>query len=65
MKFKLREGLEGKKVIIKDKDSIYYNEWGTVMYDDFDEIGVAIADDRNNVPIFSRKDLKIMRKTNN
>ena len=41
----------GKKVYITDGESIYYDEWGTVIDFDGECYSVAIADGRNSVPI--------------
>ena len=54
--------LIGKKVIIKDRNSWFYGEWGTVIDVNDDEIYVAIANDRSSVPVFYREDLKIMKQ---
>ena len=51
-----------KRVFITNKDSMYYGEWGTVIYVDSDYFyGIAIADDVNNVPEFTRDEIRIPR----
>ena len=56
------ENLIGKKVIIKERDSWFYGEWGTVIDVDGDDIYVAIANDRSSVPVFDRRDVKLMKQ---
>lgn len=48
-------------VIVKDKDSIYYNEWGRIIYIDDDLYYVAIADGKDSIPVFERSQLKIKK----
>ena len=55
--------LIGKRVVIKNKDSIYYGEWGIVKYFDGECYHIAIADDRKNLVIFDRDEF-IVRRVN-
>ena len=54
--------LIGKRVIITDKESIYFGEWGII--DDFDgEIYyVKIANGSGSVPVFDRDQFRVPRK---
>lgn len=51
--------LIGKKVIIIDKESFYYNEWGIVKDFDGKYYYVAIANGNDNIPIFTRNQIKL------
>ena len=48
----------GSVVFITNKDSMYYGEWGRVVYIDGDIYGVAIADGMNNIPEFTRNEFR-------
>lgn len=55
------ESLIGKKVVITDKESFYFNEWG-IIQEAFDgEYVVAIANGSDSMPIFDRWQFKIPR----
>ena len=51
----------GKKCIIIDKESIYYDEWGVIKFYDGEYYHVSIANGNSTV-IFDRKQIKIPRK---
>ena len=55
--------LEGKRVVITNRDSIYYGEWGIVRGFDGDVYYVAIANDENAMPVFNRDEFKVRRTT--
>ena len=48
-----------KKVIITDRESMYYKDWGTIIAYDGDYFHVAIADGDDTVPVFERNQFKI------
>ena len=54
--------LIGKKAYIIDKDSFYYNEWGIIKDFDGEYFYIAIANDINSMPIFTRDEIRIHRK---
>ena len=54
--------LIGKRVIITDTESIYFEEWGIVDYFDGDCYHIKIANGRNSVPIFDRWQFRVPRK---
>lgn len=57
--------LIGKKVIIKTKESIYFNEWGTIQHiDDDGYYHIAIANGQNSMPIFERNEITIVKDQN-
>lgn len=49
----------GKKCYIKDKESIYFDEWGIIKYFDGELYYVAIANSSDSLPVFNRKQLRI------
>ena len=53
----------GKKCFIKDKGSIYYNEWGIIKDYDGEFYHVAIANGKN-LSIFDRDQIRISRMKN-
>lgn len=53
--------LIGKKADIKDKDSWAYGEWGTIVDANDEYIYIAIADDRNCVLEFTRKEIRVRK----
>lgn len=55
--------LVGKRVIITDKESIYFGEWGIIDYFDGECYGVRIANGSDSVPVFDRDQFKVPRKT--
>jgi hypothetical protein len=57
----MKSKLIGKTAYITNRDSQYYNEWGTIQYYDGDYYHIAIADGKDNLPIFSRDEFKIRR----
>lgn len=50
----------GKRVVITDKESPYYNEWGTIMFVD-DYYHIAIANGQTSLPAFDRDQFKVKR----
>lgn len=48
----------GKKCMIIDKESIYYDEWGIIKLYDGEYYHVAIANENSTV-IFERRQIKI------
>jgi len=48
----------GDKVIITDKDSIYYKEWGRIIKFDVDYFHIAIADGNDSLSVFDRDQFK-------
>jgi hypothetical protein len=50
-----------RKVFITDKDSIYYNEWGTVKHYDGEYFHIAIADETDHLPIFNRDQFTVSK----
>jgi hypothetical protein len=59
---KKTNNLIGKKIIITDKESIYYNEWAIIKYFDEQQYHVAIANGTDSMPIFDRDQFKIMKE---
>lgn len=53
--------LIGKKAEVKTKDSWACGEWGTIVDADDEYIYIAIADDKNMVLEFTRKEIKILK----
>lgn len=51
-----------KKVIITDKQSQYYNEWGIIKFFDGEYFYIAIANDIKSLPVFERKQFKIFNE---
>ena len=51
----------GKKVIITNKESFYYGEWGIIKYYDGFMFAIAIANDKNSFPVFYRDEFRIPR----
>lgn len=58
----MKSKLIGKIATIKDPDSIYYGEWGTVVDYDGEVYHVAIANGSDSLPIFDRDQLYIPRE---
>ncbi len=52
----------GRRVYIKNRDSIYFNDWGIVVDYDGKYYHVAIFNDKNCTVIFERNELHIPRK---
>ena len=52
----------GRRVYIKNQDSIHFNDWGIVVGYDGEYYHVAIYNDKNHVVIFKRNELHIPRK---
>lgn len=52
----------GKRCYIKNKNSLYFVEWGIIKNFDGDVYYVAIANGTDSMPIFSRKEIHIPRK---
>jgi hypothetical protein len=55
------KNLIGKLAVITDKNSMYYNEWGTIAFVD-EQYYIAIADSKTCQPMFDRDQFKICRK---
>lgn len=57
--------LVGKVVYITDRESMYFNEWGTVISQDEDGFyHIAIANGRDSLPVFDRTQFKVRRNSN-
>ena len=54
--------LIGKKAYIKNKDSIYFGEWGIIEHFDGEYYYIAIANGCDSLPIFERDEFVIRRK---
>lgn len=54
--------LIGKRAYITDKESVYYNEWGTIKAFDGEYYYIAIANDSSCLPIFSRSEFHVYRE---
>lgn len=52
----------GEKAYIKNKDSIYFGEWGIIEHFDGDYYYIAIANGCDSLPIFERDEFVIRRK---
>jgi len=52
----------GKRVDIIDKDSWFYGEWGVIIDVIDGNYFVAIANGRDCVPVFDRKDIRVRRE---
>lgn len=57
----MKDKMIGKIVDIKDRDSIYYGEWGTIEAIEDGYYYVAIADDKTAMPIFTMDQIKVRR----
>jgi len=57
----MKSKLIGKKAYITDAESIYFEEWGTIVDFDGDVYYIAIADGMSSLPIFNRYQFKIPR----
>jgi hypothetical protein len=57
----MKSKLIDKMVMITDKESMYYNEWGIVKAFDGDDYHIAIANGTDNLMIFKRQDFKVSR----
>lgn len=61
----MKSNLQGRKVYIADKESIYFGEWGIVDHYDGEVYHIRIADgsiERYSMPIFDRDQFKVSRK---
>lgn len=58
-----RENLIGKRVIITDKSSWAYEEWGVVKFFDGEYFHIALYNDENSQLIFERRDFKVTRNS--
>lgn len=56
--------LIGKKVEVKDRESIYFRDWGIVKFFDGDFYGVAIANGCDSIPVFERSQIKLIKEKN-
>lgn len=57
----VKNPLVGKKVNIKSKDSFHNGGWGTIIDFDWDNYHVAMYDGKNDVCIFSRDEIKVIK----
>lgn len=57
----MRSKLIGKRAIITDRESIYFEEWGIVAFYDGDLYHIRIANGGDSVPVFARDQFKIPR----
>lgn len=60
----MKTKLEGKRVIITDKESIFFDDWGIVDSYDGEYYYIRIADGRGSLPIFARNEFRVPRKNN-
>lgn len=58
-----KEDLIGKRVIITDKSSWAYGEWGIVKFFDGEYFHIAPWNDENSQLIFERRDFKVTRNS--
>lgn len=58
----MRSKLIGKRAIITDPDSIYFNEWGIIADYDGEVYYIKIANGNDTLPIFDRDQFKVPRK---
>ena len=58
------KNLIGRKVTIIDKTSWYYQDWGIIQYFNDGVYGVAIANGKDNIPIFDRDQFKLVKNIN-
>ena len=54
--------LIGKRVIITDRDSIYFDEWGIIADFDGEVYYIKIANGNDGMPVFDRNQFKVSRK---
>jgi len=54
--------LIGEKAYIKNKDSIYFEEWGIIKHFDGEYYYIAIANGCDSLLIFERDEFVIRRK---
>jgi hypothetical protein len=52
----------GKMCYVKDRNSIYFNEWGIIKDFDGDWYHVSMLNDKNLIVIFDRNEIRIPRK---
>ena len=57
----MESNLIEKIAYIKNKESIFYKEWGVIKYFDGDYYHIAIANDNKVANIFDRKEFTIRR----
>ena len=57
----MKSKLIGKRVYITDRDSIYFGEWGIVADFDGEVYYIRIANGKDSVPIFDRKQFRLPR----
>ena len=55
--------LIGKKAYITDKESLHYNDYGTIQYFDGECYHIAIFNDADYMPIFNRNQFLVKRKS--
>jgi hypothetical protein len=53
--------LINKVAYIIDKDSIYYNEWGTIKDYDGENYYITIANGSDSIPAFKRNEFIVRR----
>lgn len=54
--------LIGKRAYIPDENGRYFGDWGTIVAYDGEYYHIAFADDKNNVLIFKRDEIRIPRR---
>ena len=57
----MKSKLIGKRVIITDKESVYFGEWGIIDDFDGDYYTVRIANDFKSLPVFQRNEFRVPR----
>lgn len=58
----MKSNLIGKRAIITDKDSIYFDEWGIIDHFDGDVYHIKIANGSSSVPVFDRDQFRVPRE---
>lgn len=58
----MKSRLVGRKVYITDKESIYFGEWGEIMFYDGEIYHIAIAKGKTSLVIFDRDQFRVPRK---
>lgn len=56
------KNLVGKISYIKDRESIFFGEWGRIIAHDEDGYYIAIADGKDSVPVFDRNQFTVRRE---
>lgn len=58
----MKSKLIGKRAIITDPESIYFDEWGIIADYDGEVYYIKIANGNDTMPIFDRDQFKVPRK---